>query len=587
MSSFHRYHQVQPMRFLVVLLCSALIVPAQQPAPAPAAAAPAPPSSTQPPVSSGAVIHMDSPLSEPSAPWAGSGNWWRKTFLSGDTSVRIDGPVRLKDYVVDGKLTLSLKNYLDLVVANNTDIAVQRLTLEIPKNAIQRAFGVFDPLISSTFSATRAKTPSTNTLQGANVLNQLDQPFTASYQQTFAPGTQVTTTLNMSKTSTNNQFNQYNPALTTSWSSNFTQPLLRNRGVYINRLPITIARAQRKTQEFSLDSTLQQLIVTAENAYWDLVSARERQKVQEQALFLADQALKRSQKEVELGATSPLEIFQPQQNYATAEINLTQVKYQLQIAEDALRRQISADLDPDVRKLPIVLTEDSKSTGDEPALDQDALVNLALQKRPDLLSVKQTLEVNDLQIKSSVNLLKPNLSLGGRYSTTGRGGTSFMTDPVTGASVAVPGGITDAFGQYFDYNTFSFNLRLDLPLRDRAASANLADSVVNKKLNALRQRSLEQSIRQDVLTAINQVENSRASVKLAQIALDFAQKRADADQKRYDLGVITIFFLLASQNDLTQAQSTLVNNTVNYRRNLLNLQQRVGNLLEVKGIVMQ
>ncbi len=533
------------------------------------------------------MVRMNSAISEPSAPWAGSGNWWRKTFLASDTTVTVDGPVRLKDFVVDGKLTLSLKNYLDLVVANNTDIAVQRLTLETPKNAIQRAFGVFDPLLTSSFSATRAKTPSTSTLQGANILNQLDQPFQAQYTQLFAPGTQVTTTLNMSKTSTNSQFNQYNPALTTSWSTNFTQPLLRNRGIYVNRLPITIARSQRKVQEFSLESTLQQLLVTAENAYWDLVSARERLKVQEQALFLADQALKRSQKEVELGATSPLEIFQPQQNYATAEINLTQVKYQLQIAEDALRRQISVDLDPDIRKLPIVLTEDSKISGDEPALDAESLVGMAMQKRPDLLSIKQSLDVNDLQIKSSMNLLKPALGLGGRYSTTGRGGRSFMTDPVTGASIPIPGGITDAFGQYFDYNTFSFNVTLSLPLRDRAASANLADSVVGKKLTVLRQRSLEQSIRQDVLTAINQLENSRASVKLAQIALDFAQKRADADQKRYDLGVITIFFLLASQNDLTQAQSTLVNNTVNYRRNVLNLQQRVGNLLEVKGVVMQ
>ncbi|QOY85271.1 TolC family protein [Paludibaculum fermentans] len=530
---------------------------------------------------------MNAAISEPTAPWIGTGNWWRKTFAANDTSVIVDGPVRLKDFVVDGKLTLSLKNYLDLVVANNTDIAVQRLTLETPKNAIQRAFGVFDPIINSSFSATRAKTPSTSTLQGANILNQLDQPFQASYQQLFAPGTQVNSTINMSKTSTNSSFNQYNPALTTSWSSSFTQPLLRNRGIYINRLPITIARAQRKTQELSLESTLQTLLVNAENAYWDVISARERLKVQEQALFLADQALKRSQKEVELGATSPLEIFQPQQNYATAEINLTQVKFQLQIAEDALRRQISVDLDPDVRKLPIVLTEQSMAAADEAPLDSDALVGMALQKRPDLISLRQTLDVNDLQIQSALNLLKPNLSLGGRYSTTGRGGTAFATDPVTGGRIPIPGGITDAFGQYFDYNTFAFSLTFNFPLRDRAASANLADTVVSKKLTALRQRSLEQSVRQDVLTAVNQLESSRASVKLAQVALDFAQKRADADQKRYDLGVITIFFLLASQNDLTQAQSTLVNSTVNYRRNVLNLQQRVGNLLEVKGIVMQ
>jgi outer membrane protein TolC len=139
----------------------------------------------------------------------------------------------------------------------------------------------------------------------------------------------------------------------------------------------------------------------------------------------------------------------------------------------------------------------------------------------------------------------------------------------------------------FDFPTYQFSLTLNLPLRDRNASANLADAVVNKRLTVLRQRGLEQQVRQEVLNAITQVESSREGVKLAQIALDYARKRAEADQRRYDLGVINIFFLLSAQNDLTLAESNLVNQTVQYKRNLLNLQQRVGTLFEDKGIVIQ
>jgi len=106
-------------------------------------------------------------------------------------------------------------------------------------------------------------------------------------------------------------------------------------------------------------------------------------------------------------------------------------------------------------------------------------------------------------------------------------------------------------------------------------------------MDTLRVRSIEQQTRQDVLNAVSQVENSRASVDLAKIAADFAQKRVEADQKRYDLGTITLFFLLSSQNDLTQAQSDLVNNSIQYRRNLLNLSQRTGSLLVDRGIVIK
>jgi outer membrane protein TolC len=155
--------------------------------------------------------------------------------------------------------------------------------------------------------------------------------------------------------------------------------------------------------------------------------------------------------------------------------------------------------------------------------------------------------------------------------------------------VVIPGGIGDAWGQTFgfDFPTWQMGINLQLPLRDRRASADLADAVVNKRLNTLRERSLEQQVRQEVLNAITQVESSREGVKLAQIALDFAQKRVEADQKRYDLGVINIFFLLSAQTDLTNAQSNLVNQTVQYKRNMVQLQQRVGNLLEAKGIVLQ
>src|SRR5579859_812348 len=72
------------------------------------------------------------------------------------------------------------------------------------------------------------------------------------------------------------------------------------------------------------------LITNAENAYWDLVQARDFLVVQEKALELANAALKRSELELKLGAMSPLDIFNPEQNYATAEIGVVQARFQLQ-----------------------------------------------------------------------------------------------------------------------------------------------------------------------------------------------------------------------------------------------------------------
>jgi hypothetical protein len=41
--------------------------------------------------------------------------------------VELQPPLHFEDYVVDGKLELSLKAYLDLVMANNPNVSIQRL----------------------------------------------------------------------------------------------------------------------------------------------------------------------------------------------------------------------------------------------------------------------------------------------------------------------------------------------------------------------------------------------------------------------------------------------------------------------------
>jgi outer membrane protein len=590
------------MRSLAVFLIATLVAPAQQapvspaapsqPAPvqpgtpAPAQPAPQPSTTAQPPVGAGADARMNFAVQDASAPWAGSGAWMRRIFSPGDTRVTIQPPVRLKDYVVDGKLVLSLKNYLDLVLANNTDIAIQRLSIEVPKNAIQRAFSIFDPTVTSNFNATRSNQPAINQLQGASVVSQLNQPLNTRFQQLLPTSTTVFTQLNWSKLSTNDQFAIYNPAYTTTWQMGFTQPLWRGRGPYITKIGITIARAAKRQQDYNVRDAIMRLLVTAEQAYWDVVSARENLKVNQEALKLAEAALERTNREIELGATSELERFQPEQNAATARINVTRTEYQLRAFEDALRRQIGADLDPDVRDLPIVLTEDVTKLPEPVLYDREQLVRTALENRPDIKAQKIALDVNDLQIRNALNSIKPLFNLTGSYQTFGRGGPGHTR--IGGAPVFVPGNAWDAWSMMFgfNYNTFSFGLQLQLPLRDRAGSANLADAVVNKRLAALRERSLEQQIRQEVLNAITNVESSREGVRLAQIAVDYAQKRVEADQKRYDLGVINIFFLLSAQNDLATAQSNLVNQTVNYRRNLLILQQRLGTLFDDRGIVI-
>ncbi len=529
------------------------------------------------------------------APRFPSSSWLRQHFDKPVPRVELQAPIRLPDFLVNNRLELSLRSYLELVLANNTDIQIQKLTIETQRNAITRAFGAFDPVATASFRSTRAESPTNDALAGAATLNQLTQPFSLGYQQTLETGTQYNIGFTANKSSTNSAFANFNPALTSGLNANFTQPLLRNRGAAVNRLPIVVAKTRFRSAQYNLTDQVMRLLQTAELAYWAVIEARESLKVQEQALGLFDTLLKRSQRELELGAISPLEIYQPQQQYASQEVFVTQARYRLAQAEDALRRQMGADLDPQYRSMAIELTETVLPPTDDRPFDKEQIVEVAMRKRPDLRTALNNIEVDDLTIKQAKNSLMPDLSLTGTYASSGRGGQFFQRSNVFGGDGTsntvvnvIPGGLGDALSQTFQftYPTYGFGLTLRLPIRDRRAQADFADATVSKRLNSLRARTTEQNIRLEVLNAVNQVENSRASVKLAQVRLDFSQKRVEAEQKRYDLGVTTIFFVIQAQNDLVSAQADLVQQSVQYRRNLLGLQRVTGQLLEDRGVVI-
>jgi outer membrane protein len=522
--------------------------------------------------------------------------YFRETLVTPNLHVELKPPSRLADFVEDGKLELSLRSFIELVMANNNDIALTKLNIDTAKNAILRGFAPFDPFVTASFNSQRNKTPSTSALDAASTLATLSQPWSFNYSQTFQNGTSINANFSETKSTTNSGFATLNPSYNSGLSVSFVQPLIKNRGVFVNRIPIMMAQSRLKKAGFDLKTSLITLLSNAELIYWQTVQLRESLRVQQSALDLADKFLKRQERELELGAISKLDIFQSQLQFAQAQGSVSQAVYQLRQQEDTLRKQIGADLDPDIRKLPIVLTETVAAPLDSGNLDGEVLIEKALRLRPDLRSQMQDLDTDDLNIKQVANALRPDLSLTGAYTSQGIGGTFFNRSNVfngvgTQSTVTqiLPGGFGDSLDQLFGFGfpIYGFGIRLRLPIRNRQSAADMADALVNKRRDALQVRGVEQQVRLDVLTAVNLLQSSKASVDFAITSRDFAQKRLDAENKKYELGTSQNFLVLQAQGDLITAESNVVIQTINYKRNILNLLQTTGELLQERGVVVQ
>src|SRR5215467_8716760 len=102
---------------------------------------------------------------------------------------QLPAPEGLQDRVANGKLVLSLDDSIRLALANNTDIHIDRSQIDFALDNLGRAHSPFDPVVTSNFSDGRGQTPTTNTNQGATILDTLSQSAGAGYSQTFQTGT--------------------------------------------------------------------------------------------------------------------------------------------------------------------------------------------------------------------------------------------------------------------------------------------------------------------------------------------------------------------------------------------------------------
>jgi outer membrane protein len=505
--------------------------------------------------------------------------WFREHLTRPQTRVELQAPRRLGDFVIGGKLELSLRAYIELALANNTDIALARLQVESPANAITRAFAAYDPLFQASYSDTRATSTSISNLDGVPTVKTTQQPFSASYQQALPSGTAFAVQYSASRYATNNTYSTFNPSLSSNLTAQFQYQLMRDRGGAFTKLSILQARSTLKISRLQLRDQVTAIIAAAESAYWDAVEARENLALYTKFTELRAAALDRVQKQVDAKAALPIDLYQPKSEYASAQLLVTQGKRALAQRENALRQQVGADLDPAIRNLPIQLTEAPEVTATAPP-DKEESVKKALAARPDRLALAAALESDDLSIRRAGEALRPTVTATGSYQSQGIGGNYL---PANAA-----GGLGDALNQMLRFGSpvYTLGIRLSLPVHDHAGAADLADAQVRKRQDALQLRRLEQNLRHQTLDAVDNLVAARASLEQAEQARDFAQKRFEAEQKKYELGIELLYFVLSAQTDLNAAANAVLEQTINYRRNLISFYQVTGQLLEERGVTL-
>ncbi len=505
-------------------------------------------------------------------------HYFRQLWTTPPPLSSVPGPKALHDYIVSGKLQLTLDDAVRLALLNNTSIRMNRLQVDQAQVNVLGAYAPFDPSLTDSFTSSRSAIPATNTLQGATTTSSYQQFFQSQYSQTFQTGTNYTIGFDGSKGVTNSTFYFLNPYLSSTLTFQVTQPLLRGRGLFANRAPIIIAQKNlaqsRSNFEASVDSTLQR--VTSD--YWSVIEAQESLIVAESQQAEAQASYEHDERSLKLGAISPLNIYQSESQVAQVKVQVIQQEYVLKQAEAQLRQDIGADLDPYVNSLPLKLVENPNPQGKLLTVDPASILKEALERRPEILALRDKLEADETTIRYQHNQLLPNLSLQGTYASNGIGGDELLPGP---PPALITGGFGSSLSQLFrfKYPTYGVGLTLTLPIKNHSAEEALGEAMVAREDDLYAMRQQQEAVQLDVTNAIEQLEESKLALAAAKTSRDLARKNLAAQQEEYRLGSSQVYFVLAAQTQLATAEESLVQAEVGYQLAVVNLAYAEGTLL--------
>jgi HAE1 family hydrophobic/amphiphilic exporter-1 len=418
---------------------------------------------------------------------------------------------------------ISIQEAIAMALQNNFAVQIARYSPDIAQYNLSGAYAVYEPSVQLSY------THSYNSQVGRRTTEGLTLPSTDSESDDFsaALGPGVSGYL---PTGTRYGINGFVSGQETSGAFgeseqypggaflNLQQPLLRNFWIDSARATIKINRKRLQISEWQLRGQLITTIAAVENAYYDLIRARESIKVQRLALDYNNQLLRENKKRVEVGALAPLDEKQAEAEVARGVAALLQTEQVYAVMLNSLKNLITQDFSnwTNVVVDPVETLVAVPASPDLPESWQRGLT-----MRPELQQLRLDLEAQDINLKFLKNQMWPSLDLTGSYghnalnTSYGRALEDLTRD---------------------DNPRYSYGVVLSVPLGNRRARNDFKAARASNAQVLLQYKELEQSIMMQIDNAIKLLQSQFQQVEATRQARLFAQDALTAEQKKYENG---------------------------------------------------
>lgn len=475
---------------------------------------------------------------------------------------------------------LTVDEAVRLALEQNLGIRVERLGPQIQDLAIAQSKALWAPTLTTDLGNTSVATPVANVFAGGQ-----DKVTTSSFEASFGVtqrlsfGTDYSVSWVSSRMTSTNFFNTFDPQLRSNLDIRITQPLLRNFKIDDARQQLETTQKLREMSDVDVRTTISQTTRNVKNAYWDLVASIDNLEAQRQSLDLARRLLADNEKRVQIGTMAPIDIVEAQSEVARNDEAVIVAESAILEAQDRLRALIFDPSAPDFWTVDIEPVD--QAPFEVRTVDVDAAVRAAVQNRTDVIQANNQLAQIDISIRYLNNQILPDINATASYGVAGIGGTRYapldFTSLPTGSvtrSVLSQRGFGSVLSDVFaaDYPTWSVGIEIGYPIGTSTAEANLARARLQHSQDELRIRQLELQVATEVRSVARQVETNQKRIESARAAHELAERRLEAEEKKFAAGIQTSFFVFQAQRDLAQARTNEVRAILDYNKSLVDLE---------------
>lgn len=474
-------------------------------------------------------------------------------------------------------VVIGLRSALRKAIENNLDLAAAKLNPQISEQQLIQAQAIFDTVLFAGGDWAKLDTPQPpGAIPGLSGDQQSETiNLNTGIRQDLSTGGSVTAQALLRRSEQSPSFFGVNSFYDADVLLQITQPLLQGFGQDVNRANIQLAGIAKQADLANLRTSMLDLSLAVEQAYWQLAAARStlliQQRLHERTIAMRDKLEPRFGFDLLLSDLNEVNA-RVDQRYA----DVLRTRQSVRSLSDRLKRLIN---DPDLPVIDETILEPTENPADVAIsfnlLDQ---VTSALQHRPEIEVA--LLRIDDAEVRQVVadNAQLPVLNLVASSTLNGL--------DVNSAFDAL-GNTTD-----LDYIDYAIGIEFERPWGNRSARSAFEARTLERERALKQYRSQAQIITLEVKDAMRSVDTNyrliattRSQRRASALSLEVADIQLErGGRNEAETFTTRVDRVLARQDALAQAELAEVQALSDYMISISDLHRATGTSLEQAGV---